>query len=79
MYSVNVFEMPNAVDVEVSDDQPELFADEVINDFVNEVKAFDGPLALIKKYYSARRKHGELIGRSMACLLYTSPSPRDED
>ena len=75
MGSGNVFEMPNAVDVEVSDDQPELFADEVINDFINEVKAIDGPLALIKKYYSARRKHGELIGRSMAAHILEISDP----
>lgn len=67
--------MSNTVETEVSDDQPELFADEVINDFVNEVKAIDGPIALIKKYYSARRKHGELIGRPMATeILEVDPS-----
>ena len=66
---VNVLEMSNTVEAEVSDDQPELFAEEVMKDFVNEVKAIEGPLALIKKYYSARRKHGELIGRSMAAQI----------
>ena len=75
MDSANVPEMSNTVETEVSDDQPELFADEVINDFVNEVKAIDGPIALIKKYYSARRKHGELIGRPMATeILEVDPS-----
>jgi hypothetical protein len=66
MCSVNVIEMSNAVEAEVSDDHPELFAEEVINTFVNEVKVIDSPIALIKKYYSARRKYGELIGRPMA-------------
>jgi hypothetical protein len=55
---------------EISDDQMEMgFVDEVIKDGINEVKAIEGPLALIKKYYSARRKHGELIGRSMAAHI----------
>jgi hypothetical protein len=75
MGSGNVIEMSNTVDAEVSDDQPELFAEEVINDFVNEVKGIEGPLSLIKKYYSARRKHGELIGRSMAAHILEIGAP----
>ena len=75
MGSGNVLEMSNTVEAEVSDDQPELFAEEVIKDCINEVKAFDGPLALIKKYYSARRKHGELIGRSMVAHILEISDP----
>ena len=69
MDSVNVFEMSNTVEAEVSDDQPELFAEEAMNKCINEVKAIEGPISLIKKYYNARRKHGELIGRSMAAHI----------
>ena len=49
-----------------ADDHPELFDKEVVADFINEVKAIEGPFALMKKFYSARRKHGELIGRPLA-------------
>ena len=55
---------------EISDDQTEMgFVEEVIKDGINEVKAIEGPIALIKKYYAARRKHGELIGRSLAAHI----------
>lgn len=58
---------------EISDDQTEMgFVEEVKKEWdqtKREIAPIDGPIALIKKYYAARRKHGELIGRSLAAHI----------